>query len=147
MRESVFVSEVTASLKANGVWAYKIADAPTSWIKDRIRFTPTKPCDVIFCMDGRFGAIECKQLKSWKAFGPGMMRPAQVQALNELTSMGAKTWVFLNIRVARTTNWLIAFHWTQLQELWSTKKTIRAKILKELPHVEGRRGLFDLGFL
>lgn len=141
MREQIFVSEVIASLRDHGAWAYKIPDMPTSWVSRRTRFTPAKPCDIVAAFHGKFIAIECKQMKQWKSFPISSLRESQVQALDDLHYQGARASVFLNVRIAKEENRLIIFEWGWLK----TQKSIHAKMLKELPYIDGKRGRFNLG--
>lgn len=134
MRESTFTTEVIRSIRRDGGWVYKIPDAPTSRITG-MRFTASKPFDLVACMDGRLVAIECKQIKKWKAFGMNDMRTSQLVNLPSVIKAGGRSFVFLNVRIARKENRLIFLDW----EVWGPRierESIKAKDLKELPFCE-----------
>jgi hypothetical protein len=122
MRETNFNTEVMNSLKKFGAWAYKIADSPTSWTMAATRFTPEKPCDIIACYDGKFLAIEGKQIKKFKAFGMSDMRPAQIKNLTEVIERGGRAFIFLNVRIPaikgkqKRENRLLIFDWAMWKD-------------------------------
>lgn len=149
MRESKFITEVGKSLKHYGCYSYKISDSPTSWTMKKTRFTATKPCDIFANVQGRFVAIECKQIKKWEAFGLNKMRPGQVVALTNVERTGGKAFVFLNVRIKaikgkqKAENRLIIFPWDWLQDRFK-KGSIKAKELKNEEYVSMKNKIFDL---
>lgn len=150
MKETIFNSEIMASLKAAGLWAYKVADSPTSWTMSRTRFTPEKPCDILACgSGGRFIAIEGKQMKTFKAFGLYALRPSQISNLDRIIERGGRAYVFLNVRIRARKgevdheNRLIVFDWAK----WGLLLPIlplTGREVRQLPFVSGRKGIFDL---
>jgi hypothetical protein len=171
MRESLFNTEITNSLKANGWFAYKIPDTPTSMLVG-LRYTPEKPCDIIASINGRFTAIECKQIKSIKCFSIKDFRDVQIESLDKVVSDGGRAWAFINLRVQKDKefgrqNLLIGLDW----RVWGFKLQsgfkFDAKLLRRLLHAyesntlcdmldeltyivnisRGAKGLFDLRFM
>lgn len=157
MREANFNTETTNSLKAGRAWAFKIPDSPTSWTMRRTRFTPEKPCDIIFCFGGRFGAIESKQMKKFQAFGLRHLRENQIRNLDRVTATGGRAFVFLNVRVrgkrgavvkgkwtgANYENRLIIFDWKVWKPLFEILP-LSGKEVQSLAFIRGKKGLFDL---
>lgn len=112
-----------------------------------MRFTASKPCDLVACIDGNFVAIECKQIKKWKAFGLGDMRPSQLVNLPAVVKSGGKAFVFLNVRIARKENRLIILDW----ETWGPRLergSIKARDLQNMtfayPSTKDDKVFFDL---
>lgn len=150
MREATFISEIMGSIGKAGFWAYKLADSPTSWTKDKTRFTPAKPCDIVSCFFGLMVAIECKQLRKWKAFSLSDMRESQIEALDAILVTHGLSFVFLNVRVeadfvkgTKRENRLIVFPWADLKARFASG-SIKAKELQTLPYVTGTKKRFDL---
>jgi len=147
MRESVFNTEIVNSLRACGAWAYKISDSPASWTMKQTRFTPDKPCDIIGCYNGKFFAIEGKQIKKVKAFGQSTMRLSQIESLTEILDKGGRSFVFLNVRIkgvkgeVKQENRLIIFDWSVLG---AAEGSIKKKDIDALPFIIGKSKLFDL---
>lgn len=146
MKEAIFNSEIVASLKDQGFWAYKIPDMP-HFAGAMFRFDREKPFDIVACKSGLMLAIEGKQLKSYQAFGSRHMRPHQIKSLDEVVSRGGKAFVFLNIRQKKPyLNRLLIFEWPNLT--LSTEKASFKKVeLQKMPFVEGKKGQFDLSVL
>lgn len=142
MKESVFQREVTASIEAAGGKAFKIPDFPQSMLRGS-RFNPVKPFDIFGCVKGLFHAIECKQTKGYEAFGLRHMRPGQVTALDAINAAGGHSWVFLNVRAHRL-NKLYAFWWPIWRLRWEAEGSTKAAELRDMPGIDGRKGLFDL---
>jgi hypothetical protein len=143
MREAQFSTEVTRSLKAAGAWAWKIPDQPVSWTFRHTRFAAEKPCDILFCYRSKFGAIESKQMKKFEAFGLRHMRDSQIRNLDEISERGGIAYVFLNVRIARKENRLIALDW----KVWKAQLEIMSLSGKEvaaLPHIKGTGDRFPL---
>ena len=142
MKENKFITEIGNSFKHFGCYSYKISDSPTSWTMSKTRFTSTKPCDMFVNVDGKFVAVECKQIKKWEAFGLSKMQPGQVVALTNVIATGGRAFVFLNVRIKaikgkqKHENRLIVFDWAELSQRLK-ESSIKAKELKELPYVEG----------
>lgn len=144
MREAHFQTEIVKSFKAEGHWAYKIPDAPTRKLMGQLRFAAEKPFDLIACVRRQALAVECKQMKSFEAFGLRAMQESQVEAFDLLTKLGnAHCYVMLNVRLTGI-NRLYAFRWRNLRHLWETQGSIKAAILRELKYTEGHGGLFPL---
>lgn len=142
MRESIFNTEIVNSLKATGAFAHKIADLPASKSRGLI-FTPTKPFDIFGCYKGVFFAVESKQFKEWKGFGISALRDNQIEALDNVVKTGGKAFVFINIRIVRTENRLIAFDWALWGEVVKAQ-AIGVKDMRTMPYIQGRKDLFDL---
>lgn len=142
MNEAKFNSELVSSLKAAGAWAYKIPDAPVSQTYG-MQFTPKKPCDIVGCFGRTFFAIEGKQIKEFKAFGPNALRPSQKENLNQIVNTGGRAFVFLNIRIPVRNDYenrLLVFDWYRFKDSSSIKKP---DIMK-YPYIAGKLGTFDL---
>lgn len=142
MREANFNIEVVSSLRTYGAWAYKPSDQPPTFGKT-MRFTPSKPCDILGCVMGRFFAIESKQIKEWKSFTIKMLRPNQIVALDDIVKAGGRAYVFLNVRMPRIENRLIIFDWA----VWATHlkgDLIKPDSLKNMPFIKGAKEEFDL---
>lgn len=153
MRESNFNTEIVRSLKALKIWSYKIADSPTSWTMKATRFTPDKPCDIIACVDGRFVAIESKQIKKFEAFGMRHLRDVQIANLDHVERCGGRSFVFLNIRIkavkgkTKHENRLIIFPWDEFKAL-CMEGSIGKGALETMDFLQGKtvdqKVLFDL---
>ena len=152
MREVQSNSEFVKSLKSVGIWAYKIADSPTSWTSHVTRFTPEKPADIIACTrSGRFLLIEGKLFKEWQGFYKSAFRDSQIKSLDEIVKNKGRAYVFLNIRIAKDAknkreNWCVIFNWAKYGERFKangfTIKEMRAHA--EGIWIEGYKGEFDL---
>lgn len=146
MRESKFLAELVHSLKSDGAWCYKIPDTPTSMVLG-LRYTPEKPSDIIGCYNGKFFAIEGKQIKQYKAFGMNAMRPSQISNLNDIIAKGGRGFVFLNIRIkgvkgeTKQENKLVIFDWKDFSKL---QESIKKRDVENLPCIFGSKGQFDL---
>lgn len=171
MRESIFNTEVTNSLKANGWFAYKIPDTPASMVIG-LRYTPEKPCDIIASVNGKFTAIECKQIKSIKCFSIRDFRDIQIESLDKVVRDGGRAWAFINLRVQKDKefkrmNLLIGLDWRVWGFQLQSGFKFDAKLLRKMIHAYennkfydmledlaynvniscGSKGLFDLGFI
>ena len=146
MRESEFTSEVMRSLRAQDIWAHKIADAPISKIKG-MKFTLTKPCDIVACANGNFIAIETKQIKKWRAFSIKDMRPSQIVNLSQVVKAGGQAFIFLNVRIPNEENRLIIIDWGLHGEDLA-RESLKADELKIFPYLSGfsvnQKTFFDL---
>lgn len=138
MRESNFVKELQDTLEAMGAWSYKIPDIPLSMIKG-MKFNPMRPFDLAVCYRGRFIAIECKQIKTWRKFGRDDIRLSQYLNLAGVAKNGGTAYVALNVRT-ETENRLILFEWKEWNE--KLRKGIGTKELKELNFFQGSKGIF-----
>lgn len=144
MKEAIFCTEVIASLKAAGCWAYKIPDTPASAYKvGAMRFVAKKPFDIVACRSRLPIAIECKQYrKGFKGFGLNQLEDHQIEALNDFWEKGGATFVFLNIRLnpikgeRKRENRLLIFEWPMR---FYSKAEIEA-----YPYIEGSKGAFSL---
>jgi hypothetical protein len=151
MKETQFNTEVMNSLKDLGVWCYKIADSPTSWTSALTRFTPEKPSDILACYKSKFVAIEGKQIKKFKAFGIGDMRPSQIRNMDEIVTpkVGGRAFVFLNIRIkavkgtTKQENRLLILDWAEWRERLK-KSSLKQKELMVFPFIQGR-SIKDVG--
>jgi hypothetical protein len=167
MNERHFNKELIKSLNHQSFWAYKIPDVPRSPAacntcdNNAFRFIPSKPFDVIgfFNHDnqGYPFAIECKQMKEYKAFSKNYFGSQkerkeldfsewnQVKNLNKFQDFG-RSFVFLNIRVTNPgnrLNRLLIFEWKDLLEYWQ-QGSIKKVDLVEFDYIEGRKGLYSL---
>jgi len=156
MRESVFNTEVKNSIKEYGGWAYKIPDSPVSRTMGATTFTPEKPCDIIFAYRSTFnkkakpiwGGIEGKQMKKFESFGIMDIRASQIRNLTEMDKLGAKCFIFLNVRIAKLRgnkheNRLIIFKWPDITKVLRYG-CIGKDDIERAPHIKGKNGLFDL---
>lgn len=144
MNEAQFSNEVVMSLKRLGAWAYKIPDMPVSRTAG-MQFTPKRPFDIVGCYEGRFFAIECKQMKKFGAFGPSKLRPNQMDGLSGVIGAQGCAYVFLNVRTPRDSsdgymNRLYQFDWAEFEHQDSHTKSE----LELYDYLEGKNGLFDL---
>jgi hypothetical protein len=152
MREVQSNSEFVKSLKAVGIWAYKIADSPTSWTSHVTRFTPEKPADIIACTrSGRFLLIEGKLFKKWKGLYVSEFRDSQIKSLDAIVKQRGRAYVFLNIRIAKDAknereNWGVIFDWAKhgdaIKSQGYTIKEMKAHSFGLW--VKGSKGMFDL---
>lgn len=132
------------SLRIEGLWAFKIPDAPiTKELLKITRFTAAKPCDIIACVPsfthGQFVAIECKQFKKWKAFSIRDLQDSQIEQMPKIIEADGKAFVFLNIRIKKPhDNRLIIFEFNDLLKRLK-KGSIFAKDLKTMPYLKSER--------
>jgi len=148
VKESVFQKEVIKSFREAGGWAEKFPDFPTSQMDsanlDTVRFTPEKPFDVMGMFRFRAFAVECKQMKGFKALNLGMMRDSQIRVLTEVTErQAAHAFVFLNVRIGRTINRLIILPWADLYNRLQVR-SIAADELRSMPYFQGKFGMFNI---
>jgi len=135
------------SLRHRGAWAYKIPDAPiTRELLKITRFTAPKPCDIVVNKGGSFYAIECKQIKKFRAFGGKDIRPAQVEHLTHIVQTGGVAYIFLNVRITNPrVNRLYVFDWKEWGDVLSTG-TIKKKELEQMlfvePELDSRKKIF-----
>jgi len=94
MRESIFCTEITRSLRESGAFAFKIPDSPASYGGAKMRFSAGKRFDIHAVYQGVPLAIECKQIKSFRGFGLNQLRDEQVDALNSYWEAGGQAFVF-----------------------------------------------------
>lgn len=134
MREATFTTELIRSFRKDKSWIYKIPDAPTSRLTG-LRFTASKPCDLVLCLGGKFVAIECKQIKKWKAFSIGDMRTSQIVNLPAVIKSGGRAFVFLNVRIAKEkVNRIIVLDW-EVYGPRLERASIKATELKSMPYL------------
>lgn len=146
MKEGVFLSELGRALRERGAFFYKIKDAPQSYMRgSKVRFEPAKPFDAFGIWQGIPFAIEAKQLKTWKAFGPDQVRESQVSGLNDVQERGGLAFIFLNLRIAadpeknlKRENRLLIFPWPTLHARFERFGSIKKKELETLPHLVGK---------
>jgi hypothetical protein len=172
VRESLFNTEIVNSLKAADYFAYKIPDTPASMVRG-LRYTPEKPCDIIASVNGRFTAIESKQIKKIQCFSIKEFRDIQIESLDKVVKDGGRAWAFINLRVPtdkefKRLNLLVGLDW----RVWGVKLKdgfkFDAKFLREMIRAYnsnsfytktlgdlayninisvGHKGLYDVGFL
>jgi penicillin-binding protein-related factor A (putative recombinase) len=112
------------------------------------RFDLKKPFDIAACRREKIIAIECKQLKSYQAFGRRHMRDHQVDALHEIRDRGGVAWVLLNVRQKKPyLNRLIPLRWGEDQELFTPGSSIKKSDLMRRGYCVGKDGRFPLSFL
>lgn len=113
MREQTFTTEIMNSLKSYGFWAYKIPDAPYSRMKDAgLRFIPPKPCDIVACKDGKFYAIETKQMKKWEKLSIDTFTLSQITNMTNIVKAGGVAYAFVNVRIKKESiDELLIFKW------------------------------------
>ncbi len=129
-KEREFLTELRKSFEREGVFFYKIADAP-HFDGMRSRFDKPKPF-----------AIEAKYIPRYRAFGVGALRDCQVDGLNSVEKSGGESFVFLNVRGKGRgrVNRLIIFEWSKFRVRANLKKAE----LESLPYIEAVGGLFDV---
>lgn len=144
MDEKKANTEITNSLKAEGGWAYKIPDMPSSLMMMG-SFNPEKPCDIIGCFSGKFLAIETKLIKTKKAISISLFQDSQIKHLDQIVESGnGAAYAFIVWRQPQPrVNKLFILNWAK----WGRKleeKSIPGKILDQLPYVQGAKKLYDL---
>lgn len=165
MKESIFQVEIKKSIEDAGGWCKKFPDTIRDFKNpdSPTRFIPRKPFDLIAVYKGIPVAIECKQMKMWKALNCKVMQSAkdkrddlpfyewnQIKELNEFEQKGeGQSFLFLNIRIASPQeNVLIWFPWYELFMIWNAEPTfINKPTLQENfkdRMIPGSKGLFDL---
>lgn len=152
MKEAFFTTEVGRSIRHYGGYSYKIPDAPiTKEILKLTRFTAAKPSDIVACIDGRFVAIETKQIKSWKALSIKHFEPEQIKGMTSIVANGGRAFIFLNVRInikgQPKENRLLIYDWAVWGERLA-EKSFFAKELKVRPYytsfIVNEKRIFDL---
>lgn len=135
MRESNFTTDVMKSLRRVGAWAYKIPDAPSSKITG-LRFTISKPCDIVACIDGKFIAIETKFKKKFAALSMRDMQDSQLVNLTNVLKNDGIALVFLGIKEKGKKTKLLIYDWQTLGSRFAKNESIAAKELREHEFIE-----------
>jgi len=142
MKEANFNTEVVNSIKAQGWFAHKLTDTPRV---PGLRFISEKPFDIFAVAFGTPIAIESKQFKKYQGFSLRYLRENQIEALDKMLHSGGRAFIFLNIRiptikgVQKRENRCLIIDWAT----WD-KEQIPVKVIKEMPYIGGKNGLFDL---
>lgn len=136
-QEAKFTAELRVAFEALGAWAYKIPDMPR--YKGQKRRNVPRPFDLAVCLDGRLIAVEVKQMQGFKAFGPRMMQPSQVEHLTKVEAVGGDSFValFVHGKGPRFVH-LFVFPWSDLLRRWD-HGSIKAKELRTLNHADWTR--------
>lgn len=129
--ERQFTTDFKHSMIAAGAEIHKIADAP-HFAGQKTRFDIQKPFDGFAGWRGIPIAFEVKALDSFQAFGPGLIRPNQLEGLSKWERCGFATFVILNVRLSTRENWMFWFPWWKLQALWHGSGSIKKAHLESL---------------
>lgn len=146
MNEKISNSIIVRSLKAQGLWAHKIADSPSWGAASTTRFSPSKPCDIITCYEGQCVLIETKLIKKWKPFGVKELRPSQLRALDEVgQASDGLALVFLHIKIPREVNGFLVFKFKQLKR-WNRLSSAVLRDMKPIKVTKDGTGkeVFDI---
>lgn len=95
IQERVGNTEAVRSFRKFGWGAYKISDV------QGMRFTETKPCDIIAqAPNGTYVAVEGKMMKAWATLNGGLFRENQIAELDGATfKRKGRAFVFLYLRI------------------------------------------------
>ena len=133
--ESAFLTEFRNSVKdlyPNSLW-HKIADAPI-FAKKPTRFTPPKPFDAFWIVDGKTVLIEAKVHKNHLAFSLNKVTKDQLDELTRGAHNGARAFVLINERHGRghaRVNRAFAIRPDAYRIMQRKRKSARPEVLEE----------------
>ncbi len=159
MKESQFQREVKKTFEEFGHWCEKFPDSIRS---ADTRFIPSKPSDLIAVIDGKGILIECKLIKkigriNKNFFGNTKEKKEKVDfrefhQVKELKrfkdTTGNPAFYYINIRLPRQLNSLIALEIDEFISIFSTKDYISKEEVEEHIYlgIPGAKGMYKNEF-
>lgn len=138
-QEKAFLNELNRSarlLLPESFW-YKIPDFPVS--RSRVRFSPVKPFDAVFVVDGTPVAVETKSHASDLSWPLNRTAPHQIEGLSAFGRAGGAAYVLLNVRYGRgkaRVNFVVMIEIKELIAMLKRKKSLSGDDLAKLPELE-----------